>query len=239
MSSNSGMQARQARTPATAEAYHLLKEQIITLRLLPGQLLLVQQLSRALGVSRTPVREAMVRLVEDGLVEPAQGRKFRVAPITPQSLADLYETRIALECQAVGQVARSSSREMLEELDAVIGQMEHFLHSGDHQRFFEVDNFFHQRILEFHGNQLMLEFLQRIKDRQQRIRFFSASSVSRMSDTLSEHRAILAAIGSRAEEEARQAVRLHLENVRSELGELLAAGHPFLSEGGPYPNGKD
>jgi DNA-binding GntR family transcriptional regulator len=233
------MESKQTRAPATAEAYQLLKEQIVTLHLLPGQLLLVQQLSRSLGISRTPVREAIVRLTQDGLVEPAQGHKFRVAPITPQSLADLYEARLALESLAVAQVACGCPKEELAGLEEIILQMEQALADGDNQRFFDADNSFHQHILELHGNQLMLDFLQRIKDLQQRIRYFSATSFTRMGDSISEHRAILRALSQHDEAGAREAVCTHLDNVRRELGELLATGHPFLWEGGPQANGKD
>ncbi len=81
----------QEHQPVTLSVYNELKNKIVSLELMPGQILMVQQLSKDFGISRTPVREAVVRLRDDGLVEESDGRKFRVSEITWRMIDDIYE----------------------------------------------------------------------------------------------------------------------------------------------------
>ena len=111
----------QEHQPVTLSVYNELKNKIVSLELMPGQILMVQQLSKDFGISRTPVREAVVRLRDDGLVEESDGRKFRVSEITWRMIDDIYETRQALEGLVVSRLAESLVPEQIERLDSLLG----------------------------------------------------------------------------------------------------------------------
>ena len=120
----------QEHQPVTLSVYNELKNKIVSLELMPGQILMVQQLSKDFGISRTPVREAVVRLGDDGLVEESDGRKFRVSEITWRMIDDIYETRQALEGLVVSRLAESLVPEQIERLDSLLGQMRQAVGQG-------------------------------------------------------------------------------------------------------------
>ena len=169
----------QEHQPVTLSVYNELKNKIVSLELMPGQILMVQQLSKDFGISRTPVREAVVRLRDDGLVEESDGRKFRVSEITWRMIDDIYETRQALEGLVVSRLAESLVPEQIERLDSLLGQMRQAVGQGDLARYFELDDEFHGALLRIHGNRVILSCIGRIKDQQQRIRFLTEGARDR------------------------------------------------------------
>jgi DNA-binding GntR family transcriptional regulator len=191
---------------------------------------MVQQISRQMNISRTPVREAIVRLVEEGLVEAIEGKKFKVSAITPKMLNDIYEMRGALECIAVASAAQRHSDQDVEELSAIIQNMQHALIENNNRFFFEQDNCFHTKIIQLHGNKLMLDSLNKVNAQQQRIRYLSSiSPYERMRNTILEHRAIVNLIKENDSQGAVEAMTIHLRNVQKEFGELLGSFPPFLT----------
>ena len=120
---------------ATGDTFVLLRDRITRLQYRPGELPMVEHLAAQRGVSRTPVREALVRLAELDLVQPTDGRKFQVAPLSLQDVDELFEFREALEPLA----ATASSDADLETLQAIVDQMRANLAAGD------VDAFYGER----------------------------------------------------------------------------------------------
>lgn len=211
----------QSKLPVTSEVYTLLKEKIIALTLMPGQILMVQQLSKELGISRTPVREAVVRLCDDGLVEECDGRKFRVTAITWKMLDDIYEVRQALEGQALTELAGRITPKQCSHLQTLVEQMVDLADGTDPAQYFAADNAFHSLLLKMHGNSLMLNFTERIKDQQQRIRYLTTGIRGRMQDSVAEHQDIVDALRSGNGEGARAALKRHLDLARDEVKQLL------------------
>lgn len=111
------------RPPATDTAYDALRARILSGELSPGERLVEQALAEELGLSRTPVREAIRRLMHEGFVEKGQGYSTRVADFPEEELAQLFEIRRRLECYAAGRAAKMASDEEIAELRYLSEQM--------------------------------------------------------------------------------------------------------------------
>ena len=213
----------------TNEIYAIVKNQIITMQLLPGQLLLAQRISEENGISRTPVREALVRLREENLLEDAGGHKFRVSEITWKLINDLYDARIAIEPFALSSVAGTITKSQVNALKKLVHAMENCYACQDFSGFFEYDMEFHNKILDFLGNQVIKNWMIRILDQQQRIRYLTLGSESRMKNSLAEHRAIAECLERHDAQSASDAMIAHLELSRQNVLRLKEQDHSVAS----------
>ena len=112
-----------SRPPATDTAYDALRARILSGELAPGERLVEQALAEALGLSRTPVREAIRRLLHEGFVEKGQGYSTRVAEFPEEELAQLFEIRRRLECYAAGRAATMATDKEVAQLRHLSDQM--------------------------------------------------------------------------------------------------------------------
>lgn len=112
-----------SRPPAADTAYDALRSRILSGDLAPGERLVEQTLAEELGLSRTPVREAIRRLLHEGFIEKGQGYSTRVADFHEEELAQLFEIRRRLECYAAGRAARMATETEIEELRRLSDQM--------------------------------------------------------------------------------------------------------------------
>jgi DNA-binding GntR family transcriptional regulator len=216
--------------PLTANAYSKIKQQIIDLHLKPGQIILAQNLSNDLGISRTPIREALVRLTQEGLVEHAEGRKFRISEITLKNILEIYEIREALEIAAVRDISKKIRPEHIDTIETIMREMRNALEAQDFDKFFKLDLDFHSVFLEVHGNQTMIKVLERLYDQIQRIRYLTMNLEGRTSHTIDEHELILRNLKKRDPQKVGDAIHSHFENVRKDF-EKLSEGvgkHYFL-----------
>jgi DNA-binding GntR family transcriptional regulator len=208
----------------TTQAYNTLKERIMRWELRPGELLLVQPLAKELGISRTPVREAMVRLQQEGFVEEAEGKKFRVAQVKLKSILEIHEIRELIELHAVSRAADSRTDGQRRELDRLAARMEKAVRDGDHVAFFEADMAFHARIIHMSGNATLEALMVQLNEKIQRIRHMTTYVTRRVEDTIGEHKAILDAVREGDPEAARQAMKYHLDKVREGVVQLFENG---------------
>ena len=209
----------------TNEIYSLVKEQIITMQLLPGQLLLVQGIADDIGISRTPVREALVCLRDEGLLEDADGHKFRVTQITWKLIRDLYAAREAVEPFAAAETAAKITKQQISALNKLLTEMECCNARGDFHTAFVCDMAFHDKIIEILDNHIILGWMRRIHDHQRRIRYLSVGSESRMECSLREHREILERLKQHDGPGVSAAMRSHLERSRQNMMELRNQTH--------------
>ena len=197
--------ARQAVLAAIAEG-----------RLEPGERYSVAGLADQLGVSRTPVREALLVLEREGRVRFERNRGVRVLETTAQDLADVFELRLLLEvpatAKACGQVDVDALAEDLEAMGA-------HARAGDEAAFMDRDERFHERILLAAGNRRLAAVVARQRDT---VRGRGASTVGRsrsLEEILAEHAAILDALRAGDADRAAAAMRYHLRRT----GDLLIA----------------
>ena len=193
--------------------YLYLRDQILHNVYKPGDQIVYEQLIQELGVSRTPLRDAINRLVQDGLIEvkPRSG-SFVYMP-NAQDIGELYDVRKALECQAIEAALPRMSPEELEGLLREADEADEAIRRGDVQRFFEADRTFHRTIIERSGNGLLAGIMGTL---ELRIIWFGViiTKFDRPQQANDMHRRIIQAMASRNVALAKQLMGEHIEDIR-------------------------
>jgi DNA-binding GntR family transcriptional regulator len=200
---------------------------IVTGELAEGAIYPVAYFSERLGVSATPIREALFDLAGLGLVEVVRNRGFRIPPLGSRELDDLYEVRKMLEVPAVGRLARRPDRESFQHLRLLAEEMVAQARERQVAEFLWTDRCFHLGVLERLGNQQLVEVVAGLRDRTRLagIKGMAASGI--LVETAREHLELLDAIEAGDEEGAEHWMTDHLGHTRG-----LWAGRP---EGGEEP----
>ncbi|WP_445504567.1 GntR family transcriptional regulator [Microvirga sp. G4-2] len=211
----------------TVRAIHAqIRDDIVTLRLKPGVRLSENELSLRFGTSRAPVREALIRLVEEGLIEVLPQRGSFVSRISLASMQRARFVREALEIAIVRRAAeRGLSTQAREHALASLGEQEEA--QGDPERFTLADDAFHRALADDIGIAQIWSVLEREKSQFDRIRFLSLPARTPVTTLIAQHKDILNAITQRDPEAAEAAMRIHLSEVLK-ITEKLAAEHPDL-----------
>lgn len=204
------------------EAYGRLRDEIRANRLPPGFQATEPEIAERLGMSRTPVREALIRLEAEGLVELVPRRGARVLPISPEDMAEIYDLLTALEPLAARLVAnRKPTAEELEPLIQAIEDMEAALENEDLDNWAEADDRFHQALLRATGNERMHDFAMRLYDQAHRARMITLRMRDLPRQSTEEQRAILDCLFAGDGGKAEQLFLEHRQRVKSELMGLL------------------
>lgn len=212
----------QPRTSRVDDAYEQLKDEIRSNRMPPGFQAPEPEIALRLGMSRTPVREALIRLEAEGLVELVPRRGARVLPIRAEDMREIYEILGSLEPDAVAALARRGLSETdLAPLSQATADMERALAADDLDAWADADDRFHRIVLELHGNRRMTDFVGVLFDQAHRARIFTLRLRQRPERSTAEHREILDALGAGDARRARRVFRDHRKRVARELLTIL------------------
>lgn len=160
-----------ARTSLVEQAYQAIRGRILDNAYPPGHQALESELAEELGISRTPVREALIRLQKEGLVEVVPRHGMRVLPVSPADMAEIYTVLTALECAAAELVAaRGPSDAELKPLTEATRDMDRALKADDLDAWAAADERFHRTLAELAGNRMLLETIGNFWDRAHRAR---------------------------------------------------------------------
>lgn len=203
--------------PLADQAYEIIKRLIATNQLIPGQMLTENQMAKSLGISRAPLREAFVRLAQDGFIEALPWKGVRVTPLTPKYIREIYEYRSALECLAARKAAPFLEDRTLDEMEAVLLEGRPGLLAGDPTLQHEMEIPFHGLYVNRCDNQLVQDALTRLRDHLARIRVFAGTMHEHILLSYEEHLSMLAAMRSKDPDLLEKAVRSHLANVADRL----------------------
>lgn len=202
-----------------ADAVHEhLREQIFSGELRPGARLSVPAIADELEVSRSPVRDAVMRLTQERLATEEPRRGAVVARVGPAELAGLYEVREVLEGLAARLAVENAGRKLVETLREVLAEHEEAVEAADLDRHLAADMKFHSLIRHAGGNDEVIRLLDDIQT-QIRLAMRTTTVTAGPRHALNDHRAILAAIDSGDPAEAERAARAHI----SRLGVALRA----------------
>lgn len=199
------------------EVYNVIFGQLMSLQIAPGARITVDNLARELGVSQTPIREALGRLESDGLVFKTHLIGYSAAPqLNQKQFEDLYELRLLLEPHAAARAATAMTAEGVTALAALEDRMS--AKSSDEAQaaygaFAQLDTEFHSLIAQAGGNELIEEALSRLHTHVHLFRLMYHSRVTE--EALGEHAAIIAALRARDADAAAEAMRNHVERSRS------------------------
>jgi DNA-binding GntR family transcriptional regulator len=203
---------------AADRAYAHVKERLLDGRFAAGTLLSENDLAQRLGVSRTPVRHAIVRLEAEGLLELYPKRGALVVPVSPSEADDVLEARLLLERHCARRAALVG-RPLGAELEAAIAEQDESVAAGG-AGFARADRHFHRAIVAAAGNVLLARQYETLRDRHQRIAAtLVARDPSRVQRFVAEHREIAAALAAGDADAAERLVTAHLQGAH----ELLRA----------------
>lgn len=198
--------------PLRDVVFNTLRRAILTGQLKPGERLMEVHLASRLGVSRTPIREAIRKLELEGLVIMIPRRGAEVARITEKSLKDVLEVRRALDALSVELACDRITQEDIIRLLEACRAFERAVREGDASVIASADVALHDIIVEATGNVRLQQLVNNLSEQMYRFRFVYIKEESQHDNLIAEHREIYESIVSRDKERAAAAARLHIDN---------------------------
>jgi DNA-binding GntR family transcriptional regulator len=192
------------------EVAELLRERIFSRELAPGSWIDELKLAEEYGISRTPLREALKVLATEGLVTMKVRRGAYVTEMSERDLTDVYHLLALLESDAAGVVATQASESQLHELQDLHRELEKA--TGNRERFFQINEAFHMRLLEIANNRWRDQMVADLRKVMKLNRHNSLLKSGRMEESLAEHRAIMAALSARDAEATALRMREHFKS---------------------------
>lgn len=203
-------------------AYSNIKEAIRLSRVQPGQPLSETRLSRQLGISRTPVREALQMLAQEGLVQIIPGRAVTVASPTVQDVMDAIHVRLLLEPEVVRLAAKNITPAQLETLQQAQAGLDQAIAAQDRAAWSRADNVYHEIISAACPNQLLGDLAMQYRNRVSYLSIDAQGNFERLAHCTHEHREIVDAIALGDSEGAAQAMRTHIDLFRQSIFQRLS-----------------
>jgi len=200
-----------ATRPLYIEVADLLREKIFNHEWSPGSWIDEQQLTQLFGISRTPLREAIKVLASEGLITMKIRRGAYVTEVDITEIGQIFEVIALLEGQGVKKVAQQATDQELEILDSIHLKLEKAAADRDIDKFFELNQEFHDKVQEIGGNRWMRKVISDLRQVLKLQRRNSLTKMGRLEQSLKEHRQILSAIISRKGDLAQELMINHLK----------------------------
>ena len=208
----------------TAQVFHTLEQAILDGSFSPGESLTELRLSSELGVSRTPIREALRQLELEGLVRNIPNKGAIVIGISAKDIEDIYDIRISIEGLAARWAAQNATDEEIDEMRALVELQEYYVSRRDPFQVRQLDSAFHSRMYDSCRSRTLRHTLLLLHNYIRKARELSVRSEGRAAASVSEHRSIYEAIAARdsaaAETAAQEHIRRAKENVMAHSKEI-------------------
>ena len=198
--------------PLRDVVFNTLRQAIITGEFAPGERLMEIALANRLGVSRTPVREAIRKLELEGLVVMIPRKGAEVAKITEKDLRDVLEVRSSLEELAAELAAERMNDEVKEKLEKALKEFEEAIESDDNAAIADSDVDFHDVIFEATGNARLIQIINNLREQMYRYRLEYVKDTEYHTVLLNEHRELAKAMVEGRKEDARKIMKRHIDN---------------------------
>ena len=216
-------------TPVDLESYRPLRELVLDAirgaimngTLQPRERLMEIQMAEELGVSRTPIREALRKLELEGFIVMVPRKGAYVSDLSFKDIADVFEIRAALEGLAAGLAAERITEEELERMERLLVEKQEAITQDDIGKLVEVDTKFHELMYQASRNVRLGSIISNLREQIQRFRLTSLSYPGRNKLSLEEHKKIVEAIQARDFQLARQLATEHIENAENVLIECI------------------
>ncbi|WP_206811373.1 GntR family transcriptional regulator [Paradesulfitobacterium ferrireducens] len=205
--------------PLREIVFEAMREAIISGVLKPGERLMEIQLAEEMGVSRTPVREAIRKLELEGFVVMIPRKGAYVAGVSHKDVADVFEIRAALEGLAAGLAAERVTEDEIEQMERVLFYKEG--EERDLEMIVKSDTDFHALVYKASRNQRLVQILENLREQIQRFRATSLAVPGRVRDALEEHRAIVEALANHDVEKAQELANSHIVTAENVMFEAL------------------
>jgi DNA-binding GntR family transcriptional regulator len=213
----------QKRPSLKDEAYQRIKTLILSDRLSGGDMLDIDWLASGLGISRTPLREALLMLEQEGLIETIPYKGTFVVDVSKKDVEEIYQVREALEPLAVRLATPVIPDEELKGMQALLASVGEEMERGDFERYFQSDTDFHALIVRHCGNKVLQQVLGTLADRIRLLQAFSRTRASHhdMKHSFQEHCLILDALMERDVAKIERLMAEHIENARKRTADLV------------------
>ncbi len=211
-------------------AYEHIKDIILNRQVQPGRQLRIEDLAKKLNISRTPIREALLKLESEGLVRISSRVGFFVADFTVSDLRELFELRELIEGYAAEQAAPKLTSKDLERIEQLQESAAAAFQKNDLAGFNQCEIALHDYVLGHSGNQRLLKLIEGLKDLIYRERQYALKSRDNVRRFIQEHRVLINALRERDVEKAGLLMRAHLRNVRDRLLGILDQSNGASSE---------
>jgi len=198
--------------PLTEQAYQQIKRMIVTCELPPNSMVKEDVLKETLGMSRTPVREALQRLAMDDLIVVYPRRGMLVAPVTIRQVKEVFQIREIIEVQIALQVIDSIDLEPLRKFYLRFNELEQSKVTLSDNEYYDLDFSFHRMIVAASHNQYIVDFMEKVYDKDYRIRVLTTrTAMDRKEGTMSEHLVIVDAFINRDRQTLQEALTSHIK----------------------------
>lgn len=195
----------------TRLAYQRLRDSILSGQLRPGGIYNEMSLAQEMGVSRTPVREALLELSSQGLVTFLPRKGVQVNYFGDHDVEEVFELRTLIELAAIDKAVAKAGAADLKKLDAVYRQSRSAAEKKDLESFLQADRLFHSQLVEISGNARMHAILANLRDLIHVMSLEAVTRPERMDEVVNEHTDIMESLLARDSARAREAVSLHLD----------------------------
>lgn len=197
--------------------YHEIESAIIDGSLKPGESLTELHLSRELGVSRTPIREALRRLEQDELIRYVPNKGAVVIGISRKDTEDMYNIRMLIEGLAAEWAAQNITSDELAEMKETIELQEYYASKGDSDQVLRLDDAFHEQLYNASRSRMLKHVLKNFHSYATPVRVLSIKSNSRIIASVGEHRAIYEALENHDSSKGKLLAREHIENSKKNI----------------------
>jgi len=200
--------------PLREIVYEELKRQILTGEIAPGTRMMEVELADEMGVSRTPVREAIRKLEKEGLVAIEPRRGAYAADISIKDMLDVLEVRQDLEGMVASLAAQKSNDEERAEIRKLVDEYSMAVESRNVDKIIEEDEKFHEYLVQCSGNKSLIQLVSQVQDLALRFRYIYYDDFTRFAAQPKEHHEICEAICSGDKDKARHAMEEHIAHLR-------------------------
>ncbi|TLF48150.1 GntR family transcriptional regulator [Halomonas urmiana] len=207
-------------TSLAQEAYEVLQRMIVRGELAPGERIAEPALCEQLGISRTPLREALRMLASDGLIATRRNRNAVVTLIDPRELEHLFEVEAGIESLAVSLAAQRMTNTELKQLETLQERLEKLHAKGDRDGYFALNQRIHALLVAGAKNPVLEETHRRLLGRLERARYLALDRIGRWQESTDEHRAILEALKARDGERARRLLIDHVQHTGESITQI-------------------
>lgn len=217
-------------TPVTAQVHAHLRHLILRLLLKPGEALSEKDLSVKLGISRTPVREAFIRLAQEGLVDIFPQRGTVVAPIRMAEVKEAHFIRRVLEIAVVRRAAEGPDPKHLALIEENLRKQSAAQKAGNYNTFMDLDEAFHRLLSEGVDLPRAWKVIQSVKGQLDRVRYFILPEHGHSDLIEKQHRSIFEAIQSQDADRAEREMRDHLDEIWGSIEQLMKDNRDFFQD---------
>nr|WP_294505567.1 GntR family transcriptional regulator [uncultured Rhodopila sp.] len=200
--------------------YQAVREMIVRATMPPGSRISEAELGERLGVSRTPVREALLRLADEGLVRMFPQAGIYVAPVSVTAVSEAQFIREHLECAVIRDVAATVDGIGMALLRGTIGRQRAAHEAGDTVQFYELDELLHQQFCDLAKRSGVWRVIQHSKHHLDRVRWLSLPVAEHIPHLITQHQAIVEAVSQRDPDIAEASLRVHLREVYATIEQL-------------------